>query len=205
MTREYANLSKCPECDEDRYEPGTMIPRKKFKYMPLENQVRRLFANKTTSQLLQSHSMPNSSNTDDMINNIHQSPAWKSWYNSTGVFQGDQRGLSFCICMDGLNPFSREKNAYSTCPIVLMILNLPHHIRVLPGSIMLTALIAGPKEPKNCNPYVDVLVDDIMHLNTLTVYDGYNDETFPLKANIVLNVFDYPGQNIVLHCQGWYR
>ena len=64
---------------------------------------------------------------------------------------------------------------------------------MLPGSIMLIALIAGPKEPKNCNPYVDVLVD-VMHLNTLTVCDGYKDETFPLKANIVLNVFYYPGQ-----------
>ena len=198
---EYADLSKCPECDEDRYETGTMIPRKRFKYMPLENRVRRLFANKITSQLLQNHSVIDS-NDDDIVSNIHQSPAWKSWYSSTGVFQGDQRGLSFAICMDGLNPFSREKNVYSTCPMFLMILNLPHHIRTLPGSIMLTGLIAGPKEPKNCNPYVDVLVDDIIHLNTLTLYDGHSDETFALKANIVLNVFDYPGQNKVLRCQG---
>ena len=50
--------------------------------------------------------------------------------------------------------------------------------------------------------YVDVLVDDILHLNTLTVHDGYKDEKFSVKANIVLNVFDYPGQNKVLHCHG---
>lgn len=68
--------------------------------------------------------------------------------------------------------------------------------------MILTGLIPGPKEPKNTDAYVDVLVNDIVALNKLTVYDGYADEMFDLKANIVLNIFDYPGQNKVLHCLG---
>ena len=114
---EYADLSKCPECDEDHYEPGTVIPRKRFKYMPLENRVRRLFANEKTSQLLQTHSSGESS----VVCDIHQSEAWNSWYSTAGVFKGDHRGLSFAICMDGLNPFSREKSSYTTCPLVQAI------------------------------------------------------------------------------------
>lgn len=73
---------------------------------------------------------------------------------------------------------------------------------MLSGSILLTGLIPGPREPKNTNPYVDVLVDDVLMLNTLTLWDGYKNEDFQLKANIVLNIFDYPGQNKFLHCQG---
>ena len=47
-----------------------------------------------------------------------------------------------------------------------------------------------------------MLVDDIVALNKLTVYDGYADEMFDVKANIILNIFNYPGQNKVLHCLG---
>ena len=163
--------------------------------MPLEERV-RLFANKEMSRLLQSHSSPDSSTPQHIVNSIHNS---EGWYGPTGAFKGDHRGLSFAVCMDGLNPFSREKNSYSTCPIFLVI---PISIRMLSGSILLTGLIAGPREPKNTNPYVDVLVNDVLKLNTLTVRDGYKNEDFQLKANMVLNIFDYPGQNKVLHCQG---
>ena len=52
--------------------------------------------------------------------------------------------------------------------------NLPHRIRMLSASAMLTGLIAGPNEPKDTNPYVDVLIDD--HLNSLKIYDGYKEE-----------------------------
>lgn len=75
--------------------------------------------------------------------------------------------------MDGLNPYAHEKTTYSTCPMSLVVLNLPHHIRIKAGSMLLTGLIPGPKEPKETDPYVDVLVDDVMSLNKLTVYDGY--------------------------------
>ena len=196
----YSKLLKCPMCNEDRYEHGTKIPRKRFKYLPLENRVRRLFADPKTSKLLQNHT--SSTCTSNIASDIHHSEAWKSLYSSTGIFTGDSRSLSFAVCLDGLNPFSREKNSYSTCPIILTILNLPPYVRRQAGSMMLTGLIPGPREPKNTNPYVDVLVDDIMHLNTLTIHDGYKQDTFSLKANIVLNIFDYVGQNKVLQCQG---
>ena len=85
------------------------------------------------------------------------------------MFAGDSRRLSYAICMDGLNPLSRVKNVYGVWLLFLMNLNLPPHIRKLAGSIMLTGLIPGPCESKHIDPYVDVLVDDILHLNTSNV------------------------------------
>ena len=79
---------------------------------------------------------------------------------------------------------------------------MPHHIRMQSGSAMLTGLIPGPKEPKNTNEYVNVLVDDILHLNTLSIHNVYKNETFSLKAHVLLNIFDYKGQNKVLQCHG---
>ena len=85
-----------------------------------------------------------------------------------------------------------------------MILNLPHQIRMMSASAMLVGLIAGPKEPKTSNAYLHRLVDDISQLNTLQVYDGYKDECFSLQAHIVLNIFDYKGQNKIMQCNGKY-
>ena len=200
----YEELSKCPCCNEDRFYPGTKVPRKRFKYLPLETRVRRLFSNSKTSQLLQSHWKSDAYNPSvAVVDDIHQSEAWNTWYGSNGVFGGEHRALTFGLCMDGLNPYAQEKTVYSTCPMSLVILNFPHHLRIKSGSLLLTGLIPGPKEPKETDPYVNVLVDDIMTLNKLTVYDGYKKENFHLKANILLHIFDYPGQNKVLHCQGW--
>ena len=104
--------------------------------------------------------------------------------------------------MDGLNPFAIEKNSYSMWPMFLIPLNLSHHIQMTSTSMMLMGLSPGPTEPKNTDPYVDVLVDDILDVNKLTMYDAYKDEMFRLKTNVVLHIFDYPGQNKILNCQG---
>ena len=198
----YEKLTKCPECGENRFEPGSTIPRKRFKYLPLGKRIQRLFGSAKTSQLLQSH---NTSNSDQTVtDSIHSSEAWKTWYCSSGLFKGDSRALSFAVCMDGLNPFAIEKNSYSMWPMFLIPLNLPHHIRMTSTSMMLMGLIPGPTELKNTDPYVDVLVDDILDVNEMTMYDAYKDEMFRLKAIVVLHIFDYPGQNKILNCQGMH-
>ena len=56
---------------------------------------------------------------------------------------------------------------------------------MLAGSMLLTGLIAGPKEPQNINPYVDVLVNDLIDIGKLTLYDAYKDERFKLKTSVL--------------------
>ena len=68
-------------------------------------------------------------------------------YGENGIFHDNQCALSLAIYMDGLNLFARDKTSHSTCSMTV-ILNLPHHICMLAGSMLLTGLIAGPKEPK---------------------------------------------------------
>ncbi len=73
----YKDLSECPVCGEPRYHPGTCIPRKRFKYIPLGHHLTRLYGNAVTSQLLQGHDTDDS--TKDSVVSLHQSPAWKGW------------------------------------------------------------------------------------------------------------------------------
>ena len=147
---------------------GTVIPRKQFKYISVATTLRRLFGNSSMSKLLQHH--VHVSNTGkNIVRSIHESTGWKTWYSSEGVFKGDHRGLVFAFCTDGLNPYAHEKTSYSMWPIFLIPLNLPHHMRMKVGSMLLMGIIPGPKEPNDLDPYIDIVVDDIMDLSKITV------------------------------------
>ena len=197
----YENLEECPKCMELRYKNHTKIARKTFKYIGLKSRLQRLFSDARMSEKLQSHKTDCVA-SNQTVQDLHQSPAWKSRYSPTGPFQGDARGISLGLCTDGMNPFSREKVQYSMWPIVITVLNLPRSIRHLPGSMFLVGIIPGKAEPKNMDPYLDILVDDILELNGLQMYDGLQKENFNLKIDLFMNVLDYPGQNKVFHCQG---
>ena len=160
-----------------------------------------MFQNQIMSKQIQSHLMCASS-TSSVVSDLHQSSTWKSRYQPNGLFQGDTRGISLSFCTDGMNPFSKEKVVYSMWPIVMTILNLPRNIRNLPGSMCLVGIIPGKAEPRNMDPYLDIIVDEIIALNGSQLYDNYRKEFFKLKIDIMLHVLDYPGQAKVFHCQG---
>ena len=57
-------------------------------------------------------------------------------------------------------------------PIILTVLNLPPHVRNF-GSMLLSGIIPGRAEPKNFDPYLDVLVDEIIEINGAQFFDSY--------------------------------
>ena len=101
-----------------------------------------------------------------------------------------------------MNPFSKEKTSYSMWPISLSILNLPSHMRTKFGSLLLFGIIPGRKEPKNIDPYLELLVEEINDFSNCDIFDSFNGVYFKPKASIVLNILDYPGQNKVFKCSG---
>ena len=153
--REYKDLDQCPKCMKSRYLRRKKVAQNTFKYLPLSSRIKRMFSNKKVSQLIQSHS--DATSDSDVVSNLHQSPGWKELYEKTG----DARALSLSLCTDGMNPFSKEKTKYSMWPIQIACLNLPHHIRYQPGSMMLIGIIPGPEEPKAVDTYLSVLVEEI--------------------------------------------
>ena len=191
--------SQCPQCGENRYCEDKNTPRKRFKYLPLGPRIHHLFSNFKTAKLLQSHTEHTESSE---VTDIHQTAVWKERYSTEGTFHGEPRALSLSLCADGTNHFSKERCAYSMCPIVISILNLPAHLRRLPRFLHLAGVIPGKEEPKNTDPYLDVLVDELLELNGSRVFDAYQNSMFTLQIDITLHVLDYPGQNKVFHCNG---
>ena len=103
---------------------------------------------KQLAQILHAHS--GSSQITMCMYDIHDSPAWKLAYSADEIFEGDQRGLFFAFCTDGINPFSHNCVAYSMWPIMLSLLNLPRHMCNLFSNIFLLRIIPGneSQQPK---------------------------------------------------------
>ena len=175
------------------------MPRKRFKYIPLGPRIRRYYNSAPISKLLQSHTDIAS---DSNIHDIQQTCAWKRWFSRKGIFGGDPRALALSLCLDGTNPFSKEKNTYSMWPMTVALLNLPSRLRRLPGFLQLIGIIPGRSEPKNIDPYLDIFVDEILSLQGSVIFDAHRNSNFNLKLSVVLNVLDYPGQSKIFHCHG---
>ena len=195
-----ADLTKCSKCGTDRY-LRNKIPAKSFTYFPLKPRLIRMFETPRLSEMIQSHKESLDSSSD-VVYDIQQSHAWKHAYSSDGPYRGDVRGISLALCADGVNPFHINRVQYSMCPIVLSLLNLPRHIRYKFSNMMLVGIIPGPKEPLSMNSYVDILVDELLELNELEIYDAYKKEMFNLRVNILSYVLDYPGIGKLFHTMG---
>ena len=87
-------------------------------------------------------------------------------------------------------------------PIFISFLNIPAALRRTAGFLQLVRIIPGKNEPRNTDPYLQVLVDELKEINGRNIYDAHNDCWFKLQAELIMHVFDYPGQNKVFHCNG---
>lgn len=150
--------------------------------MPIGPRLERMYATRNIAQSLQTHG----SSTDGIMYDIHDSPSWKSAFSTGGVFSGDPHGVARGLCTDGVNPFSHQRLTYSMWPIMITNLNLPRKIRSKFPNIMLAGIIPGNgrQEAKSISPYLEVVVDELLHLSLsgTKAYDAYQQAPFSLKA-----------------------
>lgn len=118
-----------------------------------------------------------------------------------GVFGGDPRGIALALCTDGVNPFAHNRVVYSMWPIMLTLLNLPWKLF---SNILLVGIVPGNegKEAKSLDPFLEVLVDELLLISGSTLYDAYTGAPFKAKASILLHVLDYPGITKVMGVVG---
>ena len=108
------------------------------------------------------------------MTDIHHSPVWSHAFG-IGVFEGESRGIALGLCADGVNPFSHLRTTYSMCPIILSLLNLPRSIRHNFSNLLLVGIVPGNgrHEAKSIQPFLEVLVDELITLSNATLYDAY--------------------------------
>lgn len=210
----YAELDQCPVCNEGRYvqRPSAMIEnkvqisRRTFTYIPIGPRLARIYGDENLSKIVFSH--PGSKNEilskNNYMEDIHDAPVWKELYSDSGLFKGDNRGISFALELDGVNPFHNIGVIYSMTPIMLTMLNLPRHIRNTFGNILLVGIIKGKKTKGeiSIDPYVEILVDELMFLTACKAYSVYDKAPVDIKLKLLLYVLDYPGLSKLFHQQG---
>ena len=200
---DYSKLAMCPVCGSNRYYSCKKAKRK-FVYYPLGPRWRRMYGNATISEVLQSHDHKEMAHKN-VMRDIHDSPAWKQAFSESGFSDGDPRGMLLQLSTDGVNPFSCNKVCYSMWPIMLSMLNLPRSVRNLFGNVMLAGIIpaqANDQEPKHLDPYLEVVVDEILDLSGATFFDEFRRTSFAFKVSLLNYVLDYPGLGKVFTAAG---
>ena len=58
-------------------------------------------------------------------------------------------------------------------------------VGIIPGN--------GTKEALHLDPYMDILVDELLEMSSLHIFDAYKQAPFQCKIAILLHILDYPG------------
>ncbi|CAG8855507.1 46011_t:CDS:2, partial [Gigaspora margarita] len=88
---------------------------------------------------------------------------------------------------------------YDCWIILLLNANLPPDQRVKKENLMITAIIPGPKSPKNFNSFLQLLVDELKCLEAgISCYDELSQETFILRGHVLSWSGDIPALSKVM-------
>ena len=89
-------------------------------------------------------------------------------------------------------------------PIIMTVLNLPRNVWYNFSNIWLVGTIPGNgnKEPNNLDPYLSILVDELLEISNQKIYDAYQNAPFNVKVNILMYILDYPGICKVFNIKG---
>ena len=78
-------------------------------------------------------------------------------------------------------------------PIMVCVLNLPRSVRNLFGNVMLAGIVpaqADGQEPKNVDPHLELVVDEILDLFGVTFFDSFRKVLFTFKVDLLNYVLD---------------
>jgi hypothetical protein len=159
-------MNLCPECKESRYISGDNIsqtPRKRAAYWSPIDSLKTQYRDKVRAETLRyrynytsTYEYTNGDQIGDVFDGLH----YKKLVSS-GFFS-DHRDIALIASTDGYQIFHQKRD---DCWVILLInANLPPNIRVQRENLMISALIPGPKAPKNFNSFLQLLVNDLKQL-----------------------------------------
>ena len=100
----------------------------------------------------------------------------------TGIlqFENDFQGISSALNTDGVNRYSHNKVSYSMWAIVMTVLNLPRKVCHAFANVWLVGTVPGngTKEPNSLDPYLNILVDELLELTNKKVFDANQNAPF---------------------------
>lgn len=133
-----------------------------------------------------------------ILNDVYDGKIWEEFQTVDGVpFLSDKKNICLGLIMnvDWFQPF--DATNYSIGVIYLSVLNLPRDIRYKLQNIIVCCIIPGPGEPRNMNPILEPLVEDLQQL-----WKGVDVDCTPagkktVRAALLCNSCDLPASRKV--------
>ncbi|XP_040872067.1 uncharacterized protein [Glycine max] len=201
---EFVDMRFCPTCGLSRYKgndgegtkgsaTATSRPAKVCWYLPIIPRLKRLFASVQDSKYLRWH--VDERRMDGMIRHSADCTQWKTFDSLYPTFAQEPRNLRLALASDGMNPFGNLTTNHSSWLVLLMIYNLPPWLSMKCKYMLLSMMIAGPKQPGNdIDVYLAPLIEDLTKLwvDGVEVYDANAKLSFNLRAMLLCTINDFP-------------
>ncbi|XP_062612111.1 uncharacterized protein LOC134273911 [Saccostrea cucullata] len=199
--KQFVTLQSCPVCNEPRTKNG--ITQKRFTYMPVGPRLSRWFGTTNLCKLLYANRL----SVNGTVKDFTDGKLYSSWFQPGGVFEGVPESLAIPLSLftDGVNPNKHMTSSKSMWPIILTWINLPIDIRQLLGPMLLVGVIpSGIKgsEPKSLEPYLELLIDELLSLTEFTVYNQYEAAPVTVKVALLQFLCDIPAFSKLFHLSG---
>jgi len=198
------NLAKadiCPKCKESRWvdaDGAKRVPKKVLRYFPLIPRLKRMFANKATSEETRWHKEKRVAVENEMTHPA-DGEAWKDFDDMYPSFAEDARNLRLSLATDGFNPFGNMNTSYSMWPVLVKVYNLPPWSCTDASNCIMALLIPGPKSPgKDFDVFLEPLIEDLLKLwEGVRTYDALTGLKFDLRAAVLWCIHDYPALGVL--------
>ena len=191
-------LTQCKVCDGDRFKDTRhTVPVKKFFYLPLIKQLEVALRDPDFCRLVEYCYQREAPFDEDASEDVFDGTSWPSFMENLGFrLAPGLLGLVFALCLDGFNPFDKSRTAYSLWPAFLKILNFAPHLRNKTQFMFLIFITQGPDAPKHLNPFLDILVEELLLLHSpagIRMWHGLGREWCSVRAGLLYLCGDYPG------------
>lgn len=174
-----------------------------MRHFPIIPRIRLMYGCKSIAGMLDWHAHHRSNDGKWRI--PADSPAWKHIEDSWPEFKREPRHLRLGLGMDGVNPFGLKSSSYSIWPVVLVNYNLPPHMAMKKGHVMLALLVPGKYKVKNMDVYLQPLIEELQELwrgiHVVDVSKPPSFRNFIAKAILMWTIHDFPGYG---ECSGMY-
>lgn len=169
-----------------------------YRYLPLIPQLKALFATADSSQRMR-WAGEHKASADGSVRDVTESLGFQTFVKDAGSFD-DPRTVQLILSADGIATF--KKGTKSCCPFMVQVANQTPLERGATPNVLMVGI--ARRSPKNCNPYVQPLMDEVLTLATTGVrtYDALTKKAFVMRAKLLLVVADYPGSCKLLCMMG---
>ena len=192
FTGEYADLSECPYCEENRFSSSGKA-QKTFIFIPLIPRLRLQYRAPSRAKALKAYrqSLSRTSSSQAEVRDFFDGDLFREYHvNELGLFN-DSRDVALHMSLEGVQ--LAKKHNHEVTPVVFMNLNLPPDQRYEVKNMLTSLLIPGPKRPKAIDTFLRPLVDELLLLEKgVPAIDAHTGTVFQLRAWVTMVTGDGP-------------